>query len=308
MWSGLVSALFLAAAPAGQQAVQSVPQDSAQLEDIVIDGRRIEAAARAFVEEIGAPPAGTRPGRWNGDICMSVTGMQPRYAQYLIDRVAIAALDAGVEVSGPGCRPNVIIMATDDGPGLADELVDKVGLGFRPSVSGTNLGRRALDHFRTADVPVRWWHVTMPVEPASGQVAIALRGQEPPAITVRDASRLRSNIRYDLAWAIIIVDMSQTGDASFGALADYVAMAALTQLDPFADMSGENTVINLFRPDSTVSGLTSWDKAYLAALYSARTDRATEGQQVNDLVTRLTQVRGEAELARETAEETAAPE
>lgn len=297
MWPGLLSALILATAPAGQDPVRQDPQTSTELADVVVEGRRIEAAARAYIEEIGAPPPGTRPGRWNEDICISVTGMQRRFAQFMIDRIAIAALEAGVEVSGPGCRPNVVIMATDDGPSLADHLVDEVGLAFRPSVSGTNLGRDALNHFRTADVPVRWWHVTMPVEPDSGQVATALRGQEPPGITVRDASRLRSNIRYDIAWAIIIVDMSKTGGAPFGALADYVAMAALTQLDPFADMSSEDTVINLFRADSTVTGLTPWDKDYLAALYSSLTNRATDRMQVNDIVKRLTRARTDSQTA-----------
>jgi hypothetical protein len=299
MWSALLSAFALALAPqSAPQPPGVAEQDAGRLADIIVDGRRMEEAARSFIEEIGAPPPGTRPGRWNSEICISVTGMQERYAQYLIDRVAIAALDAGAEVQGPGCKPNVIILATSDGPALASHLVDEVGLGFRPAVSSTNLGRRALEHFRSSDAPVRWWHVTMPIEPDSGQVAIALRGQEPPGVTVRDASRLRSNIRYDIAWAIIIVDMSRTGGVPFGAVADYVALTALTQLDPFADMSGEDTVLNLFRTDRTVAGLTDWDKDYLAALYSSRADRATDRQQINDVVTRLTQVRGEAELRR----------
>lgn len=306
MWSVLLSSLALTLAPQTAPPAPGVAgQDAGRLADIIVDGRRMEEAARSFIEEIGAPPPGTRPGRWNSEICVSVTGMQARYARYLIDRVAIAALDAGVDVSGPGCKPNVIILATSDGPALASHLVDEVGLGFRPSVSSTNLGRRALQHFRASDAPVRWWHVTMPVEPDSGQVAIALRGQDAPAVTVRDVSRLRSNVRYDIGWAIIIVDMSRTGGAPFGAVADYVALAALTQLDPFADMSGEDTILNLFREDHAVTGLTDWDKDYLAALYSSRTNRATDRQQINDMVTRLTQVRGEAELRREAEEDAA---
>jgi len=300
MWSALLASLALAVAPqSAPQPPGVAEQDAGRLADIIVDGRRMEEAARSFIEEIGAPPPGTRPGRWNSEICISVTGMQERYAQYLIDRVAVAALDAGAEVLGPGCKPNVIILATSDGPALASHLVDEVGLGFRPAVSSTNLGRRALEHFRSSDAPVRWWHVTMPIEPDSGQVAIALRGQEPPAVTVRDASRLRSNVRYDIAWAIIIVDMSRTGGVPFGAVADYVALASLTQLDPFADMTGEDTVLNLFKANHTVDGLTDWDRDYLAALYSSRTNRATDRQQINDMVTRLTEVRGEAELQRQ---------
>ena len=303
MWSALVASLALVAAP---QTPGVAAQDADRLADLIVDGRRIEETARAFVEEIGAPPPGTRPGRWNSAICISVTGMQERYAQYLIDRVAIVALDVGVEVQGPGCKPNVIILATDDGPGLAGHLVEEVGLGFRPADSSTNLHRPALNHFRTSDAPVRWWHVTMPVSPETGQVAANFRGRdEPPSVRldapilrVRDISRMRSGVRYDIAWTIIILDMGRMDGAPFGAVADYVALASLTQLDPFADMSGEDTVLNLFRDGRTVTGLTDWDRAYLTALYTAATNRTTERQQINDIVWRLTQVRGEAELDR----------
>jgi len=48
-----------------------------------------------------------------------------------------------------------------------------------------------------------------------------------------------------------------------------------------------------------VTGLTDWDRAYLTALYTAETNRANERQQINDIVWRLTQVRGEAELSRQ---------
>ncbi|GAA0638206.1 hypothetical protein [Brevundimonas lenta] len=296
MLPALLSALVLTGAPQTPppaSAPAAARQDPVQLEEVVVEARRLEEATRQFVEQIGSPPPGTRPGRWNGPICMSVTGMRADVAQFMIDRVAIAALDAGVDVEGPGCRPNVIILATSDGPGLANEMVERVGLGFRPAVSSTNLGRDALNHFRTADVPVRWWHVTVPVEPQSGQVAIAFRGQEAPTLTVRDASRLRSNVRYDIGWAIIIVDFSMTEGEPLGAVADYVAMATLTQLDPFADMRGLDTILNLFERGSDVTSLTSWDKDYLTALYSSRADRATEAQQINDMVTRMNQVRRE---------------
>ena len=314
MWSALFSALALSVAPQSAPAAQGMAeQDAGRLADIIVDGRRMEDAARSFIEEIGAPPRGTRPGRWHSGMCISVTGMQERYARYLIDRVAIAALDAGAEVLGPGCKPNVIILATNDAPGLASHLVEEVGLGFRPTDTSTNLGRRELGHFQTSDAPVRWWHVTMPVEPDSGQLAVNLRGRDgppdqmldAPIIAVRDMSRMRSNIRYDITWVIIIVDLSQTVGAPFGAVADYVALASLTQLDPFADMTGEDTILNLFGTDHAVTGLTDWDKDYLAALYSSRTDRATGRQQVNDMVARLTEVRGEAELRRQAEQDVA---
>jgi hypothetical protein len=288
MLSILLSALALSVAP------QSAPQTTGpveQLPDVIVDGRRLAEASREFIEEVGAPPPGTRPGRWNTPICISVTGMRPQFAQLMIDQVARRAIEAGVDVEGPGCRPNVVILATDNGPLLAGRLVDEAGVGFTPADSATNLSRAALNRFRTSHTPVRWWHVTIPTDAYTGQPAVRLRGQEPPTVNVRDVSRIRSNIRYDLGWVIIVVDMSRTGEASFGALSDYVAMATLAQLDATADTSRFDTVLNLFADDPKVSGLTDWDRDYLTALYTTRGDRATVAQQMNDMVRSLTQAR-----------------
>ncbi|MBU4136675.1 MAG: hypothetical protein KJ690_09700, partial [Alphaproteobacteria bacterium] len=81
MFAALASALVLASAPQdGPPAAPAQEQPAGQLDDVLVDGRRLEDAARAFIEEVGAPPPGTRPGRWNSEICVSVTGMQPRFA------------------------------------------------------------------------------------------------------------------------------------------------------------------------------------------------------------------------------------
>ena len=271
------------------------PQDAALLPDVIVDGRRLAEASRDFLEEVGAPPRGTRPGRWNSPICVSVTGMRSDFAQVMIDRIARRAFDAGVDVEGAGCRPNVVILATDNGPAMAARLVDEAGIGFRPAESSTNLGRSALDQFRTSDAPVRWWHVTIPTNAYTGEPAVRFRGQPPPTVNVRDVSRIRSNIRYDLGWVVIVVDMGRTGGVSFGALSDYVALATLAQLDAGADMSRFDTILNLFDGKSTVSGLTDWDRDYLTALYTTRGDRATESQQMNDLVHSLTEARRSSE-------------
>lgn len=269
------------------------PQEPAAtyVDDLIVDGRNISQAARAFVEVVAEPPPGTRAARWNRSLCISVTGMRRDFAQYLIDRMSVVALDAGAEVDGPGCQPNVIIQATGDGRALAAELVEGAGLAFQPSINGTNLGRDALNDFLTSDRAVRWWHVSFPVEPDSGQIAIALKGQAPPTVTVRDASRLRSNIRYDLGYVVIVLDMSRTEGVPFGALADYVAMTALTQVDPMGDFRGEDTILNLFQPGIEVGALTQWDLDYLAALYTAPTNRASAAQQARDIAQRLAGLR-----------------
>ncbi len=218
--------------------------------------------------------------------------MQPRFAQFVIDRIARTALDVGVDVGGAGCRPNVVIVATDDGAATADRLVRGAGFGFRPTISGSNLGQAALQQFRTSDAPVRWWHVTLPVMADTGQLANALRGDAPPTVVIRRGSRLVSDVRYDLALAIVVIDMSKTGEVPMGLLADYSAMVVLSQIDPSADTRQQATILNLFN-EAGVDGFSDWDRDYLSALYSADTDRAKASQQRRSIVSALADERRE---------------
>lgn len=93
------------ATPRQSEPAPSIDLPAAQLQDIVVEGRRLEEAARAFTEAVGEPPRGTRLARWNAPVCISVTNMRAEYGQFLIDRIAANALDAGVDVQGPGASP-----------------------------------------------------------------------------------------------------------------------------------------------------------------------------------------------------------
>jgi len=282
----VIAAVLLATQPVPDS---SPPEETgltvSEVESVTIYGRALEEAAEAFVDQVTEVPRGTRLARWNRPVCISISNMQPRYAQYIIDRIALTALELDIEVGEPGCSPNVIIFATADGNALAERLVSETGYGFRPADHSTDLGRQALRDFQTTDRPVRWWNVVMPVTLDTGDRAITLRGETqlnpevPLAVRVRDGSRLRSNIRYDMAWTIVIVDMTRVGDVSLAALADYVGMVSLAQVDPQADVSSQETVLNLFAEGQTGSGLTGWDRDYLTALYRAPNDRADGGRQ-----------------------------
>jgi len=182
-----------------------------------------------------------------------------------------------------------MVVAASDAPALARALVRDDPNGFRPARGSTDRGSAALDRFQSTDAPVRWWHVSLPVSVDTGDVAIHMDGEEAQTIAVRDASRLRANIRDDLARVIVIVDVTKVGTIGFGALSDYVAMIALAQVEPDADTSGYDTVLNLFAAGSDRStGLTQWDKDYLISLYSARRDRARATQQTEDILRGMT--------------------
>jgi hypothetical protein len=69
---------------------------------------------------------------------------------------------------------------------------------------------------------------------------------------------------------------------------DYVALVSLAQIDPTAGADGYDTILNVFdTPQSTQTGLTAWDDAFLRALYRARD--ATASRQTSDIARRLAQ-------------------
>ena len=133
-------------------------------------------------------------------------------------RIALGLAEAGADVAGPGCKPNVIVFATSDGAALAQKLVSEFESRFRPAPQGTNPSRAALREFQNSEEPVRWWNVAIPVEISSGEIATRMYGDmlfpnggdEPNTVRVRDGSRLRSNVRHDMAWTVIIIDMSRS--------------------------------------------------------------------------------------------------
>ena len=217
-------------------------------------------------------------------------------AQYIADRTSDVARELGVAAGEPGCSPNVLIIAAADGRAVADGIVGERRRAFSPGGSGMARSFRALDEFRSSDAPVRWWHVSAPVDSETGQLATRLPGYEAPTTNVSRASRIRSDIRDDLLKAIIVVDADAVSGLSLAQLADYCALVALAQVDPKADVATFDTVLNVFK-DPSVLGLTSWDMDYLNALYSVEQNTvgaSARGAEIVDQMTRRT--RAEADV------------
>lgn len=259
-----------------------------EVDSIDVVGRRNSREQMIeLVETLSAPPRRQGLARWDREICVGVANMPSTEAQRMIDRVSQLAQYVGLGVGQPGCRADVLIVATPEADALANELVTHNLDVMRPSLGGTDLGRTALETFRTTDAPVRWWHVSLPVSVDTGAVAVQLKGAEnAPEISSPNMSRLRSGIRYDLAKVIVIIDTQRLGQVSFSALSDYVAMVALAQIDPTADVSAYPSVLNTFGP-SGGSGLTELDAGYLRSLYNARRDYGMPSAQINQMASAL---------------------
>ncbi len=268
----------------------------AQLDDVVVEGRRLEALVRNFVTEVSRPANNRGLARWNRPICVGTVNLRHEIGQYVIDRISDLARELEVEAGEPGCRPNILIVAADDGAALASAIVEDRPRNFDLRHNGTDAGTRAFRNFRTEERPVRWWQISMPINADNGERAVRLPGDEgAPIIRVFAASRLRTQIRDDMVRSVIIVDVERLAGANLVQLADYLALVALAQVDAEADTSAFPTILNLFAdPASAPAGLTDWDRSYLTALYEHDQLRINRNSQVRAVAEAVIQDRREA--------------
>lgn len=286
-------ALAVALATAPGQVVptpQTSPQEPpvsteapVQLGDVDVTGASLDSLIRSFVNEVAAPNRRHGIARWDDRICIGVANLRAEPAQYLIDRVSTVAEDLGVIPAGPGCDPNLIIIASDAPDALARELVQDRHRAFRMGGSGMDRGGDALEDFVNSEAPVRWWQVSMPADSETGQRATRIPGEcrdactdtqdYAPLVFTSAASRLSTQIVDYIFRTVVIVDIDQIGEVSGQQLADYLAMVSLAQIDPAADTSRYASILNVFERPDTASGLTDWDQAYLRGLYGAERTR-----------------------------------
>lgn len=288
----LIPATVLALLLGGVAFAQTAADPGAtSVEDVAVVGAT-RRAMETYARDIGSGPMGRLSPRWNDRICVRVAYMDAEHATYLRDRVATVAEAIGLSPDrSPDCGADISIFASDDPDALAAELLEAAPRNFRPAFNGVSLGNAALEAFLTSDAPVRWWQVSLPLMEDSGEIAIALKASEPGvmarAVTVRNASRLRGNVRDDLVGVTIIIDTKKLDGVPFSAVSDYVAFVALAPADPRVDTERFDTVLNLFQRPG-LAGLTATDGDYLYALYSASRAPINASVQAAEIADRMT--------------------
>lgn len=281
----LAGALAFQTAPAANtpasQPEQTTSEQATTVEDVVVVGRQLEEQITNFLDAVTLPEANMKVSRWNKEVCVSVVNMRNDAAQYLVDRVSEVAMEMGLEPGEPGCKANITIIAALDAEDVAKGLVSRYRHVFRPDVTHASRNRAALRRFVETDAAVRWWHIAIQMDSNTNQAAVRLPGDE-AAIVEGNYSRLRSELRTDIATAIIVLDIDKMRDLNLTQIADYAAMVALSQLDLDADFTGYDSILAL-EGDRQIAGLTQWDMAYLKALYSAELSSAQKRHQINEI-------------------------
>lgn len=301
-------ASVLAVAPAMAQTPQDLPPQSSD-DRVTITGVQPERM-RDYVRELMEPGKLGQLSRWSDEVCPGVVGLRLEGAQAMLDRIAMRAMSVGLKVGAPGCDANVLIVVTDDAEKLTPTFVQQNKKLFGDSFEGgSTLGQKALAEFKASKKPVRWWHVSQTVtdrgqvlgdsvaRPGSGD---GIKGAQ--VARVNSASRLTASTHQEFNRIVAIVDTSKTNSASFGAVADYIALVALTQVQADADAAGYDSILNIFEgpvgSDAPLTGWTAWDSAFVGGLYAIRADYVSSQQQENEIVRHVTEAEERAKEAK----------
>ncbi|MFN4091895.1 MAG: hypothetical protein ACK4FG_03240 [Brevundimonas sp.] len=296
MATALALAIAIPAAAAAQTSAAPSEAQESTVDGIVVLGMPLRDQVETFVDTVTGPPPGRGPARWNerSGVCVGVVNLAREAAQAMADRVSGVAGDLGLRIGEPGCSPNIIIIATDDAPGLTRAMVERSPYAFRPAYAGAARSSRELELFVSSDRPIRWWHVAIPVVGENGGPAVRMPGDESPPL-IPGSGRLTTEVRNRLLRAYVIVDIDQAEGLTLRQLSDYVAMVALVQIDPDAQVDGFNTILNVVTDPSTASQLTDWDHAYLSSFYDVELNQRNPAAQAGAIASAMYRDRRQAE-------------
>lgn len=260
------------------------------LPQVTVESQRqqIEHQAYEFVRKATKNPQFREESlpRWNAPLCFAVAGLPTEQGLFALGRLADVARAAGAKVAPRGCKYNfyVVFMAHPDTP------LQKA-FHRNPKAFDKCDGVPAVREFLTPSKPraVRVWHNVKAFGPdgmpmgASGVCSgVVVDRQDFPVNLQYFASRIE---RYDViafTLALVIVDTAYPQPLKLRQLVDYAAMAGLADVASDADLGDTPTVLRLFDepPDQQPAGLTSWDEAFLGALYQTNQASRTQTSQI----------------------------
>lgn len=303
-WSVACLLSVLVVLSCGPAMAQADPQatelpGATQLQDVEVRASSLQARAESFIASVGSPVAGRKLALWSGTICVGAAGLRPDASRLVVDRILDWGHSLGIRTGSPDCRPNILIVFADDGDAMAKQLVRARRLDFNAGVSGSQRGNRALRDFESSGRPVRWWPVSIPVDPDSGLPIVRTRGQAPftsvPDITrpsdlgafgqITMASRLYDDTLDAMQSMVIVVDRSALERADLAQLADYLSMVALAQIEPDTRPTAPSILTLFDDEDVAPPSLSVWDRAFLQALYGTH-QRNVSAQADSDLIAR----------------------
>jgi hypothetical protein len=265
---------------------------------------------RDFVKAHGAPSHIGQLARWQQDVCPTTVGLPPEFNAFVTQHVKDVAASVGAPTKLKGkCDTNIEIVFTTHPQTFIDSIRNKapVLLGFHYPAQ--------LKRLTTFSHPIQAWYATAtegPAPPAGallaagggkddgGSINSFLSQQSGGGLVLDDSngqapggsggSRFTVKRSSQFMVVTIVADSNKASDHQIGAIADYVALLALSQTKVVDDCSPLPSITNLMSPTcdeaSKTEALSEGDIAYLKALYATNLSNALWVQQ-GDIVDRM---------------------
>jgi hypothetical protein len=289
MWCAAIVALTLFAdtAAADTPATVAAPNKSEQpdktrLDSITVEAKReraiLERQVSTFVSGITTIPLHDSLARWGkqSSICPLVAGLPREQGEFMLTRLSNIALAAGAPLAPEQCKANfyVVVTSVPDALMKAWERRDITMFG--------EAGGGKINRFLKSDAPIRvWYNATLYTSegtpltadmPGLGSTAPTPNGSPLPGVPTNSRAmnfRLSRDEVRDLTSVIVLIDARRAKGVSYGQLAAYIAMVGLAEIRMDAQFGDAPTILNLFKNPQGAPplGLSSWDQAYLKALY-----------------------------------------
>jgi hypothetical protein len=230
--------------------------------------------------------------------------VRPEIANILTKRVKEVAAQVGAPVNAKEpCPPNIEIIFT----GTPQALLDDIRI-MHPVLLGYHDNSAQAERLATVSRPIQSWYMTATLDQRGrpqidgvrkGGVSMTLQlppaGFGGPATGASDTielsmpgaivanvtgNRLGDGLSSALSNIVIVADTTKLLNRYAGSLADYIAMLALSQIQPPDDCQDLPSILNLLVPDCkrASDALTSGDFAYLRGLYKMTPTASLQGQ------------------------------
>jgi len=268
--------------------VENVARGPGNEEIVVTGSRHPHDPIAAFVEAITVD-TDDQIAQFSERACPLSLGLAPGQNHFIEARIRQIAEHLGIGSGREGCSPNVVVIVAENGAGFVERLRHE-----RPSLfSALELGDiRAIDRLAG---PVRTWQVVEPRgadgRPMERISFIQTSPNEPPRFIPRGymlagvmPSLTQRSTRQAIAMSFIVFDLEAVEGLNLLQIADHASMRALARTDP-TGLPPQRSILTLFvdREGGSIGApeLTSWDAAYLRAIYGTRNVLTAHQQRAN---------------------------
>jgi hypothetical protein len=277
-------------------AENNVNDDAAALAELTVTADRLqsESALKAevyrFVNSYSRRSVvNTHLARWYEPVRPQTSGLSPELNAFVSARIKEIANNVGTPVgTAKDCKlANVEIMFTTEPQKLMNDVAKRFQglLGFPYQARVTRLA--------TVARPIQSWYATATRSGPTGATLAFSRDwridhASQPDPSVKTGTRLPATVVTALINVLVVADFSKVANQRPEALADYIAMLALSRFQPTSDCDDLPSVSQMMSPacGTAQMSLTPGDTAYLKGLYSVDLGRPIQ-MEIADIADRM---------------------